>query len=146
MNAKLKCILIADDEPLRRHAVRHMLEPDYAIIEARTGQEILTLARTKTPDLIIMDLLIPGLDGYRCCQTLKTDSITGSIPVMILSSVDYGPDVDLCRLTQADAYLLRPCSQKQVLKVVRQLFEAAAQNREGAVRRHAVPVEVKSWS
>ena len=145
MNADLKSILIADDEPLRRRLMRGMLEPDYAVVEARTSHEILTLAHHRAPDLIIMDLLIPGLDGYRCCRMLKADRVTRRIPVMILSSVDYGSDVDLCHLVQADACLFRPCTQKQVLKTVRQLLEAAPENPKVTLPLYAVPLGVKPW-
>ena len=87
-------ILIIDDEESTRYVLRHMLrgETRWAIIEARDGTEGLRLAQAEEPDFILLDLHLPGLNGFEVFRSLKGDPATASIPVLVLTSSILGPD------------------------------------------------------
>ncbi len=87
-------ILIIDDEESTRYVLRHMLrgEDPWAIIEAADGTEGLRLAQAEMPDFILLDLHLPGLNGFEVFRSLKGDPETASIPVLVLTSSILGPD------------------------------------------------------
>ncbi len=86
-------VLVIDDDPLSRALLRDSLDADFAILEAADGPEGLVQARQWTPDLILLDVLMPGLDGYATAERLKADPATAAIPVLFLtSSRDRGLD------------------------------------------------------
>src|SRR6056297_2566040 len=82
-------ILVVDDYPLNRKVLRRMLEQKgYETLEADSGQRALELARKHMPDLILLDIMKPGLDGYSTCGELQADSNTSVIPVIFISAMD----------------------------------------------------------
>ena len=87
-------ILIVDDEESTRYVLRHMLrgEGPWAIIEATDGTEGLRLAQAESPDFILLDLHLPGLNGFEVFRSLKGDPATASIPILVLTSSILGPD------------------------------------------------------
>jgi len=87
-------ILIIDDEESTRYVLRHMLrgEGTWAIMEAADGTEGLRLAQAEAPDFILLDLHLPGLNGFEVFRSLKGDPATSSIPVLVLTSSILGPD------------------------------------------------------
>ena len=83
---KMTTILIVDDEPLLRHAIRHYLESyDFAVVEAASGLEALERLPDVRPDLILLDIMMPGLNGLEVCRALKGDEATAAIPVVLLT-------------------------------------------------------------
>ena len=87
-------ILIIDDEESTRYVLRHMLrgEGTWAIMEAADGTEGLRVAQAEAPDFILLDLHLPGLNGFEVFRSLKGDPATASIPVLVLTSSILGPD------------------------------------------------------
>jgi two-component system alkaline phosphatase synthesis response regulator PhoP len=87
-----KQILFVDDDALLRRLVRHMLEQGgYKVSLASSGKEGLTSARTQLPDLILLDLMMPGMNGFEVCREIRRDPRFSSTPVVMLtamSSVD----------------------------------------------------------
>ena len=80
-------ILVAEDNELSRDALTRRLERrGYRVVAAVDGAEAVTLARTASPDLILMDLGLPQLDGWAATRCLKTDSTTRGIPIIVLSA------------------------------------------------------------
>lgn len=79
-------ILVADDTPNYRHALRRLLVGNgYAVLAASDGESALQLAREQSPDLILLDVNMPGMDGYEACRQLKADAGTSAIPVIFIS-------------------------------------------------------------
>jgi signal transduction histidine kinase/CheY-like chemotaxis protein len=93
-NTEAGKLLIVDDEESTRYVLRHMLKAEgpWAVIEAADGTEGLRLAQAEAPDFILLDLHLPGLDGFEVFRSLKGDPATSSIPVLILTSSILGPD------------------------------------------------------
>jgi CheY-like chemotaxis protein len=84
-----KRILIADDEPAIRAVTWRMLEQDYVVLEATNGEEAVEIATEQKPDLILMDLMMPEMDGYAACSLIKADQATKMIPVIILTAIGH---------------------------------------------------------
>ena len=103
-----KNILVVDDELNTRRMVRSMLDEDYVVLEATDGKEAVELARTERPDLILMDIMMPGMDGYTSLHGIKTDPVTKAIPVVMLTAVGFELNVKLSQELGAAGYITKP--------------------------------------
>jgi len=90
--AERQKILLIDDTPAILHVLNNILKDDYDIIVAKSGEQGLLSAKKFLPDLILLDVLMPGLSGYDVLETLKSDDVTKSIPVMLISGMDSDED------------------------------------------------------
>ena len=116
----LKKILIADNEPNIRLLVRGMLSKSYMVLEAGDGQEAIDIARHQQPALILMDIIMPRVDGYTACSTLKNDQATKDIPVIVLTGLGFELNKALAKEIGADAYITKPFSYQDLLKAIGQ--------------------------
>jgi len=108
MSMKVK-ILIVDDDPDLTNLVRSILEAeDYMVYSAESGEEALGEVPKLRPDLIILDIILPGIDGYNICKTLKTDDHTSPIPIIILSIRSSVEDRIMGLNIGADDYITKP--------------------------------------
>ncbi len=80
-----KVILAVDDAPENLDVVKGLLSPHYTIKAAVNGQMALKIAEKQSPDLILLDIMMPGMDGYEVCRRLKADEATAGIPVIFLT-------------------------------------------------------------
>jgi len=117
-----KKILIADDEINIRLLVRSMLDRYYTVIGASDGEEAINIARSQNPDLILMDILMPKLDGYTACRAIKTEQATKAIPVVMLTAVGYELNKKLAKEVGADGYITKPFSADELLRQVKQVL------------------------
>ncbi len=125
---KGKLILVVDDEENIRNLLRQELsEAGYRIIEAPDGIEALTKARQEKPDLIILDVMMPGLNGFDVTSVLKGDQSTAHIPVLILSIVE---DKEKGFRLGAEEYLTKPLDTDKLLQSIAALL-ARAERGEG---------------
>jgi len=85
--ARKPTVLVVDDAPENLHVLMEALKADYAILAATSGEKALELAAKKNPDLILLDVLMPGLDGYEVCRRLKADPHTEEIPVIFITGL-----------------------------------------------------------
>ena len=116
-------ILIVDDEKDLVSMVKLRLEAaGYDTIEAYDGQEALTKAQNEKPDLIILDLMLPIMDGYKVCRMLKFDSRYKSIPIILFTARVQDSDKDLGKEVGADAYLTKPFEAEVLLSKVKELL------------------------
>lgn len=116
-------LLVVDDEAAVRKSLETRLAANgYFVLTAADGEQALQLARSEHPDLILIDLILPKVDGWRVCQQLKTDPDFKHIPIIIFSGLlqenDDQPDVEL-----ADAYLAKPFEPEQLLSIVKKLLK-----------------------
>ena len=75
-------LLLVDDEPTNLQVLRHILQADYRLLFATDGERALQVAREQRPDLVLLDTMMPNLDGYAVFRPLKADATTASIPVI----------------------------------------------------------------
>ena len=114
-----KLILIVEDDPKSLKLTRDLLQVSgYETIEAVNGLQGIELAQTKNPDLILMDILMPGLDGYAACHVLKTNGVTREIPLVMLSAVNAELSKDATKGIGADAYITKPFTREELLETI----------------------------
>ena len=111
-------VLIADDEAGIRLMVVRMLGEDYTVLEAADGEEAVELARLHKPSLVLMDILMPGKDGYSACHEIKTDPETKSIPVVMVSAIGHKLNAKLSAEVGADGYITKPFSVEKLLEAI----------------------------
>ncbi len=119
-----KEILIVEDNPQTVKLIKFILEKNkYSTISAKDGEEGLQMARDRKPDLIILDLMLPGMDGYRVCEILKANPNTKEIPVLVLTALDTGADFEKALEKKADWYITKPFEPQHLLKRINYLIE-----------------------
>ena len=91
-----KKILLVDDEPNNLQLLRQILRSSYQLIFAHNGQSALAAVAAHHPDLILLDVMMPDLDGYEVCRRLKADPLTHDIPVIFVTAM--GDVDDVCRV------------------------------------------------
>ncbi|MFH1996096.1 MAG: response regulator [Candidatus Omnitrophota bacterium] len=117
-------ILLVDDEPALLMALKIRLEANgFNILEASDGQMALDKAMADKPDLIILDVMLPKIDGYAICKTLKTDASKKTIPIIILSARAQTEDAQKAKEAGADAYLTKPIKSDILLAKVNELLK-----------------------
>jgi len=90
MRDSRRTLLVVDDEPTNLQVLRHTLQDDYRLLFAKDGHKALELAHTDPPDLILLDIMMPGLSGYEACKALKRDPCVASIPVIFVTALAEG--------------------------------------------------------
>jgi CheY-like chemotaxis protein len=116
-------ILIVDDEPDQIDMYRFALEEEGFIVDAAMdGADALTQARSVTPDLIILDLRLPDIDGWEVCRLLKADPHTSKIPVVILTASPSPTLAERAAAAGCVAHLLKPCFPDDLTQTVRRLL------------------------
>jgi two-component system, OmpR family, alkaline phosphatase synthesis response regulator PhoP len=115
-----KKILVVDDEPDLVETVRYPLEMEgYQVLVAYNGEDGLNQARKDGPDLIILDLMLPKLDGYKVCRLLKFDERYKHIPILMLTAKTQEKDKLLGKETGADEYMTKPFDIDKLLEKVK---------------------------
>ncbi len=114
-----KVILIVEDEPNNLKLVRDLLQVSgYKTIEATDGKQGVALARAKKPDLILMDIQMPVMDGFEATRVLKADATTRNIPVIALTSYVMKGDKERILQAGCDGYITKPIDIQEFLKKV----------------------------
>ena len=109
-------ILVVDDEPDILELIRYNLtRNNYDMTGVASGEEAFASVRTSPPDLVVLDLMLPGIDGLEVCRRLKNDARTATIPVVILSAKGEEADVVTGLELGADDYLTKPFSPRVLL-------------------------------
>ena len=111
MNAEKPTVLIVDDEPMNISILMDLLKPDYRLIAARDGAQALKRAGADpTPDMILLDIMMPEMDGYEVCRRLKADPVTQDIPVIFVSAMgEVGDETKGLEMGAVD-YITKPIS------------------------------------
>lgn len=121
-----KRILLVDDETELAEMVKLRLEANnYEVLTAYDGKEGLDLARREKPDLIILDLMLPKIDGYKVCRMLKFDEKYKKIPIILFTSRIQESDKEVGFEVGANAYITKPFEPQVLLDKVRELTGAA---------------------
>lgn len=111
-------VLIVDDEPALVEAVSFQLEKEqYGVLVARTGAEAIHQARSQSPDLILLDINLPGIDGLEVCQTLRAENYNN--PIILLSARGEEVDKVVGLEVGADDYVTKPFSARELVARVR---------------------------
>jgi CheY-like chemotaxis protein len=115
-------ILIVDDEPSVRRLVGTMLKKKFLVLEAEDGSQAIDIACIEKPDLILMDIMMPKMDGYTSCYTLKQEPATRSIPIIMLTAIDLKLNLKFSQEIGADGYITKPFTKKALLDNIAQFL------------------------
>jgi len=119
-----KRIIIADDEDfIRQHITRRLTSLGLTVFEAATGQQVLDLLNSR-PDLILMDVKMPDIDGYETTRQIKSDHSTSDIPVILLSALSGRDDIEYGFSVGADDFLTKPVTFTVILETITRRLES----------------------
>jgi DNA-binding response OmpR family regulator len=122
-DAQPETLLIAEDDPLLMPLLKATFRNSgLRVITAGTGTQALDLARTERPDLVLLDVGLPEMNGYEVCRAIKTDPQTAVIRVVMLTARAGAADQRLAAEAGADTYLTKPFSPTGLLDVVRSVL------------------------
>ncbi|RXJ73444.1 hypothetical protein CS022_09340 [Veronia nyctiphanis] len=116
-------LLVVDDEPSNLHVLRSILKEDYELYFAKDGEKALEMTHKLHPDLILLDVIMPGINGYEVCKALKNDPVTRDTPVVFVSSLDENQsEIDGLKCGAVE-FLHKPVSAPLVKSRVRNILE-----------------------
>jgi two-component system cell cycle response regulator DivK len=116
-----RCILVVEDQEDNRRILRDLLtNSGYELVEAEDGEQALSMAERQRPDLILMDVQIPLLDGYEVTRRLKADPALRAIPIIVVTSYALSGDESKARAAGCNAYVSKPYSTRQLLAKIRE--------------------------
>lgn len=120
-------VLVADDDRAVREALERALQlHGYEVALASDGDTVLSAVEARTPDAVVLDVMMPGLDGWQTCERLKANPLTKAIPVIMLTSLD-GRDVPEMAARVGAAYvLIKPCSVQRLALAIKSAVHEAA--------------------
>jgi DNA-binding response OmpR family regulator len=115
-------ILVIDDDPAGQRLIKYILTPEgYEVITASNGILGLQMATQQSPELVILDIMLPGLDGFEVCRRLREGSNTANISIVMLSGKAQESDRDTGLKMGADAYLIKPVDRQELIETVNKL-------------------------
>lgn len=150
-----KSVLVIDDEKdIRELLLYNLAKEGYDVLTAKTGEEGFDTARTKKPDLVVLDLMLPGIDGLEVCRMLRANASTKHLPILMLTAKGTETDQIVGLELGADEYVVKPFSVKVLLARIKNLFRSREKRSEptpviksGPVtidrERHSVTVQGK---
>ncbi len=137
--AKPKVLLVEDDRAIRM-AIEAVLRSEFAVISAPDGQKALDLLATwkitqELPDLVLLDLIMPGVQGWQVLRTIKQDPATAAVPVIILSNLGQASDMEALKADGAAGYLIKSNIQlKTLAQQVKAMWKGTADASKPAVQ------------
>ena len=120
---KRKLLLVEDEEDLAAMVSFRLRAAGYEVAVAYDGEEALEKVKTERPDLIILDLMIPKIDGYQVCDRLKKDPAFSKIPILIFTAKAQQKDIERGKRAGADDYLIKPFQPQDLLEKIRELAQ-----------------------
>lgn len=141
--AKPTILVVDDEEDIRELVELNLTREGYKVLQAETGEAALDLAHSKQPDLVVLDLMLPGLDGLEVCKRLKADSKTHHIPIVILTAKGEESDIVAGLELGAEDYVTKPFSGKVLVARIRRILRRQDLREEGTatVRIHDLTID-----
>ena len=117
-----KKVLIVDDEPNVRRLLHSILSKSFIVIEAEDGRQAVDVANAQKPDVILMDMMMPKMDGLTACHLIKKDPATKTIPVIMVTAIGFELNIKLSQQTGASGYVIKPFSPQDLLAKIAQVL------------------------
>jgi two-component system cell cycle response regulator DivK len=122
MNEDMKTILVVEDDEFNRDLLEQLLEEDYEILVAADGETGIKMAQQERPDLILMDLSLPVINGWEATRRIKADEALKSIPIIAVTTHVAHGDEEKARAAGCDDYLTKPIDEVLLFEKVRQFL------------------------
>ena len=117
-----KKVLIVDDEPNVRRLSRTILSGNFDVVEAEDGKQAIEIANIQQPDVILMDMMMPRMDGLTACHVIKNDPATKSIPVIMVTAIGFELNIKLSQQMGATGYVTKPFTPNDLLDKIMQVL------------------------
>jgi two-component system phosphate regulon response regulator PhoB len=131
MTAETLRILFVEDEINLQRSLAYILDKDgFAVTAVRTGEEAIEAFRARRPDLLLLDLGLPGIDGYEVCRVLRREPATAAVPVIMLTGRGLPNDIVRGLKEYADDYVVKPCDPEVLLARVRAVLRRQGRSPE----------------
>ena len=117
-----KKVLIVDDEPNVRRLSHTILSKNFIVFEAEDGKQAIDMANTQKPDVILMDMMMPKMDGLTACHAIKKDPATKSIPVIMVTAIGFELNMKLSQQMGASGYVTKPFSPQDLFDKIAQVL------------------------
>lgn len=123
-------VLVVDDEPMARTLLRLMLvRAGFEVVEAEDGYDALDKLKEDEPDVMILDVMMPGIDGFRVCETVRAAPSTSDLPIIMLSAKTDLESVNKGLRLGANKYLTKPISPEELTRQVRDVLQENSNTR-----------------
>jgi two-component system alkaline phosphatase synthesis response regulator PhoP len=136
-------LVVEDEEDIRELVSYNLLKEGYQVAGVASGEEALTAVGSKPPDLVLLDLMLPGVDGLSVCRTMKGDPKTAAIPIIMLTAKGEETDVVTGLNLGADDYVTKPFSPKVLLARVRTVLRRVAEPGQPAEDGECETIEIR---
>lgn len=122
---KMAKVMIVDDSPTEVHVLQTMLTKNgHEVIVATSGEEGVEMAKTEMPDLVLMDVVMPGMNGFQATRQLSKNTETSSIPVIMVTTKDQETDKVWAMRQGAKDYIVKPVQEKALIERVNMVLSA----------------------
>ena len=122
MTNKTRILLIDDHKTVQRLLEAIVRVKGYELLYAENGQQGIAMARREQPDLVLLDVMMPEMDGFKVCRYLKEDPATSGIPVLFLTARGAEDDLETGRRAGADGFMTKPFQTMEVLNTIDRLL------------------------
>ena len=122
-NDNKKKVLIVDDEPNVRRLSLIILSKNFNVLEAEDGRQAIEMATNQKPDIILMDLMMPKMDGLTACLEIRKNPVTKFIPVIMVTAIGFELNVKLSQQMGATGYLTKPFSPQDLINTIVKVLE-----------------------
>lgn len=117
-----KILVVDDDEHILRSLSQYLELEDFNVVSASSGPEALALFAKEKPDLLVLDVMMPGMDGFQVLETLRKDPETAGVPVLMLTARDQHNDILKGYQMGATSYLVKPFNLDELVEAIREVF------------------------
>jgi two-component system phosphate regulon response regulator PhoB len=141
--AKPTILIVDDEEDIRELVELNLAREGFRMLSSETGEQALELALSHRPDLIVLDLMLPGIDGLEVCKRIRADSKTQQIPIVMLTAKGEESDVVTGLELGADDYVTKPFSGKVLVARIRRLLRKKPESvdREAVIQIHELTMD-----
>ena len=125
-NETKKKVLIVDDEPNVRRLLHSILNKKFVVFEAEDGQQAIDMTNAQQPDVILMDMMMPKMDGLTACLMIKKNPDTKKIPVIMVTAIGFELNIKLSQQMGASGYVTKPFSPQDLLAKIAEVLQPAS--------------------
>lgn len=113
-------ILAADDEPMNQMILEELLEGDYELVCVDNGVECVESVKKRRPDLILMDINMPEMDGLEACRQIKVQTEMANLPIIMVSALASETEIEIGLAAGGDAYISKPFDEEKLFETIKQ--------------------------